>query len=118
MSYTFYKIVHLVGILMIFLGYGALIARGMIGSNHSGVRKLGSITSGVGLFLALVAGFGLIAKLQLGFPVWVIIKIGIWVLVGAMITIILRKPRFTRPLWWALIFFAICAAWLAVRKPF
>ena len=61
MDPNFYQVLHIVGISMVFLGYGALLARSMAAPENVSVRKLGSITSGIGLLLILVAGFSLVA---------------------------------------------------------
>jgi len=60
---------------MLFMGYGALIARSLAGSDSAPVRKLGSMTSGIGLLLILIAGFGMISKLGHSFTApWLIVK--------------------------------------------
>ncbi len=55
-----YQILHVTGIIMLFMGYGALPARSPAGSDSAPVRKLGPMTSGIGLLLILIAGFGMI----------------------------------------------------------
>ena len=119
MSPQFYNVLHVTGILMLFLGYGALLARSMAGSDDSKVKKLGSITSGIGLLLILVAGFGLIAKAYGNqFETWMILKIVIWVALGGLIALINRKPALAGLLWWVLIALGACAAILVYFKPF
>jgi len=100
-----------VGILMLFLGYGALLARSMAAPDNVSVRKLGSITSGVGLLLILVAGFGLISKLGHSFVApWLIVKMVIWLALGGLIVLINRKPQLAVMLWWHLIALGAVAA--------
>ena len=48
---------------MLFMGYGALLARSIVRNDSKQLKRLGSITSGIGLVLIFVAGFGLMAKL-------------------------------------------------------
>jgi len=99
-----YHILHLLGILMIFTGYGALLARSFSGSTDVKLRKLGSITSGIGLLLVFVAGFALITKMGYGFTQgWILVKILVWAALGALIAIINRKPQLAGTLWWLLI---------------
>ena len=89
---------------MLFMGYGALLARSMAAPGNVSVRKLGSITSGIGLVLILVAGFGLISKLGYSFTApWLIVKMLIWLLLGGLIVLINRKPQLAVLLWWLLI---------------
>ena len=96
---------------MIFMGYGALLARSLVGSDDQTVRKLGSITSGIGLFLVLLAGFGMIAKLDHSYSApWLIVKIVIWVVLGGIISLINRKPSLAKPLWWIILGLGILAA--------
>ena len=107
----FYQILHVIGIIMIFMGCGALLGRSLIGSDDRSVRKLGSITSGIGLVLVLFAGFGMISKLGHSFTApWLIIKIIIWFALGGIIALINRKPEFAKTLWWGILGLGILAA--------
>ena len=111
MNPNIYQVLHVVGILMLFLGYGALLARSMAAQDNISVRKLGSITSGVGLLLILVAGFGLISKLGHSFVApWLIVKMVIWLALGGLIVLINRKPQLAVMLWWLLIALGAVAA--------
>ncbi len=111
MNPNIYQVLHVVGILMLFLGYGALLARSMAAPDNVSVRKLGSITSGVGLLLILVAGFGLISKLGHSFVApWLIVKMVIWLALGGLIVLINRKPQLAVMLWWLLIALGAVAA--------
>lgn len=111
MPANIYSILHIIGILMVFLGYGALIARSLAAPDNTSVRKLGSITSGIGLVLILVAGFGLISKLGYSFSApWLIVKMLIWLALGGMIAVINRKPALATKLWWILLGLGALAA--------
>ena len=106
-----YSILHITGILMVFLGYGALLARSMAAPDNVSVRKLGSITSGIGLLLIFVAGFGMISKLGYSFTApWILVKLAIWVALGGLIVLIHRKPALATKLWWGLIALGALAA--------
>jgi len=99
-----YQILHIVGLLMIFLGYGALLALGWTGREDARLKKLGSITSGIGLVLVLVAGFALITKLGYSFTApWLIVKMLVWLALGGLIAVINRKPALAGTLWWLLL---------------
>lgn len=119
MSATTYHILHIIGILLIFMGYGALLARALCGSDHAGVKKLGSITSGIGLLLVFVAGFALISKMDYSFATgWIIAKLVIWVALGGLIALINRKPCCAGKLWWILALLGALAAVLVYARPF
>ena len=106
-----YQILHVAGILMLFMGYGALLARSMCGSDDVSVRKLGSITSGIGLLLILIAGFGLITKLGYSITTpWLIVKMTIWLALGGLIVLINRKAALAKILWWSILLLGIIAA--------
>lgn len=95
---------------MVFLGYGALIARSMAASDNHSIRKLGSITSGIGLLLILIAGFGLIARMGYSYTApWIIVKFLIWLALGGMIAVINRKPALASKLWWILLALGVLA---------
>lgn len=101
---NFYQVLHIVGISMVYLGYGALLARSMAAPENVPVRKLGSITSGIGLLFILVAGFGLVAKLGYNYTdTWILVKFAIWLLLGFLIVLINRKPQLAMLLWCLLI---------------
>lgn len=113
-----YNVVHFIGIFMIFLGYGGLIARGLTGSEDRRLRKLGAITSGIGLFLVLLGGFGLLARLGYGWPLWVLVKIAIWLILGFLVMVINRKPQLAGTLWWGTLALGFVAVIMVVYKPF
>ena len=113
-----YHILHFIGILMLFLGYGALLGRSLAGSDDARVKKLGSITSGIGLVLMIIAGFGLVAKLYgNSFEPWMIAKVVIWFVLGGLIALINRKPALALPLWWVLIALGALAAVMVYARP-
>ncbi len=118
MSPTIYHILHFIGIVMLFLGYGALLGRSMAGSDDARVKKLGSITSGIGLLLIIVAGFGMIAKMHVPMEGWLIVKIVIWVALGGLTALINRKPALAGALWWGLIALGGLAAVMVYARPF
>lgn len=119
MPATLYHILHIVGILLVFMGYGALLARALTGSDHAGVKKLASITSGIGLLLLFVAGFALISKMDYSFASgWILAKLLIWVALGGLIALINRKPELAGKLWWTLAALGALAVVLVYVKPF
>jgi len=120
MSYEFYKIAHLIGLIMLFSSLGAMLYHSSLGGKKSDTyRKSLAMIHGIGLLFLFVAGFGMLAKLQMHWPWpgWVLIKILIWVAMGGSIAIIYRKPKFSIYLMWILIILGALAAYLAILKP-
>ena len=117
-SITTYKIIHFLGILMVFSAYGALIARSFLGSNDLRLRKFGAIVSGIGLFLLLLSGFGLQARYDFGWPAWFLLKFAIWIVLGVLLVFINRKPNLAMPLFWVTVILGFLAILLASLKPF
>ena len=119
MNPAIYHILHLTGIIMLFLGYGALLGCSIAGRPDRKVRKIGAITSGIGLLLIIVAGFGLIAKMYDNhFQGWMIAKLILWILLGGLIAFIHRKPAIALHLWWGLIALGAFASTLVYLRPF
>jgi hypothetical protein len=83
-----YKIIHFVGLIVLFLGIGSLITAD---PKKPAAFRLPAMIHGIGLLLILVSGFGLQAKLKLGFPVWMISKLVILLALGGSIALIKRK---------------------------
>lgn len=121
MSYEFYKIMHLTGVLLVFSGLVGLLTVRMAGVAVEGkVKSLVFISHGVGLLLALVGGFGLMARLGMAqsMPTWIYGKLVIWLALGAGIAFVKRKGQMGWPVFIALIAIFIAAGYLAVVKPF
>ncbi|MBI3325485.1 MAG: hypothetical protein HYZ81_02115 [Nitrospinae bacterium] len=120
-SLVVYKNVHLLGVVMILLALGGLILHRIIGGTRAHAwRKPVAITHGVGLLLALVSGFGMLARLGIYWPIpgWVIGKIVIWLVFGALVAVIFRSSALAKSLWWVTIVLAGLAGYLALNKPF
>lgn len=118
--YQVYKLVHLIGVLMLFLSIGGLILYMVYGGDRKHPwRKVLLATHGIGIILALVAGFGLLARIGIywPWPGWVAIKVGIWVIFATLPAIIARNP-WTKTLWWTVVVLGGIAAYLGGQKPF
>ena len=121
-SYSVYKVVHLLGVLMVFLALGGVTMHVINGGgkDHSW-RKPVAITHGIGLLLALVGGFGLLARLGVmhgTLPGWVIAKLGIWLVFAVLVGVVVRKKSWAKPLWLITLLLGGLAAYLAGSKPF
>ncbi len=122
MSLEFYRILHLGGVMWLFLALGAHVHNALTGGTKTTktARRFMAIGHGVAVLLILVAGFGMLAKLGhsgSGWAIWLWIKLGIWVIFGGVVVILKRKPQCTRTLWPALIILGVVAAALGILKP-
>lgn len=121
MPYEFYKVLHLLGILVLFTAMGGLAMvtlRGGTDEEKKAARKPLMILHGVALLVIFVAGFGLMAKMgmmQSGWPTWIFGKLGVWLALGGAIAMLKRPMGNT----WYLVLPALgaVAAALAVYKP-
>lgn len=122
MPYEFYKVLHLLAILVLFTAMGGLAMvtlRGGTDEELKAARKPLIILHGVALLVIFVAGFGLMAKLgmmQSGWPKWIFGKLAVWLVLGGAVAMLKRPMGNT----WYLILPVVGAvgAALAVYKPF
>ncbi len=115
-----YKIIHFIGLIVLFTGLGSLIASD---PRKPAALRRPAMIHGIGLFLLLVSGFGLSAKLKLGFPSWMIGKLVILLLLGAIIVVIKRRLLPTPAVYLIAIILGVIAAYLGftnsvVLRPF
>lgn len=119
--YSIYKIIHFVGIFMIFISVGGVATHVINGGQKTHQWRIGiAITHGVGMFLALLGGFGLLARLGIahgGFPGWVYAKLTIWLIFGGITAILVRRPNAAKPVWFGCLALGLVAAYLAGSKP-
>ena len=121
MTYEFYKILHLLGIMTLFFGFGGVLVASYAGVQLQGKAKsMAFMTHGLGLLLILFGGFGMAAKLGLmaHLPGWIHAKIAIWVILGAGIALARRKGSIGWPVAILLLGLGLTAAVIAVLKPF
>lgn len=113
MSYEFYKILHLIGLVTLFISLGALAYIPLE------KRKPFMAIHGIASVVMLVAGFGLLARLGMArdMGMWVYLKIVIWLALGATPVILKRKPQLAMPVTLASIALGAVAAYLAILKP-
>ncbi len=118
-SILFYKVVHLVGLFVAFMGLAGLVWAALTNADKASKRPA-LIFHGVGLFFALVGGFGLAARLGLvsGLPGWIHAKIACWVLIGMLPIVVKRKPELAYFVWFTGPLLGLLAAYLGVYKPF
>lgn len=75
MSLSFYHLLHLLGLILVFIGFGALFTPD---------SRRAMKWHGIGLLISLISGFGMLAKLGIfkSMPTWVWAKIGLWLVLG------------------------------------
>lgn len=121
MSYEFYKILHLAGLIMLFSGLTSLLTLKITGVAIEGTaKKFAYMTHGIGLFFILLSGFGLLARLNIigSWPNWVFGKLIIWLYFGVFVILIKKRGQMGWALYAPIIGVFIIAAYLAVLKPF
>jgi hypothetical protein len=117
MSAALYKVIHIAAVLYLFTALGGLMLHAVDRVQTDGGRKLAGLTHGVALLVVLITGFGLVAGLQTGMPLWIWLKLGIWLAIGASLAAIRRMPNQARLLWLVLPLLGAAAAYLAIFKP-
>lgn len=121
-SYQLYNLLHILGIVLVFMAIGALAFHGANGGTKESnkVRGLVMSTHGVGVLLILIAGFGMLARtrsMSAGLPGWLHPKILIWVLIGAAPMILSRRPQWGKALWFVFPLLAATSAYFAINHP-
>jgi len=85
MSIQTYHFLHLIGLILVFIGFGGLLS-------SEGAKK-SMKWHGIGLVISFVSGFGMLAKMGImgSMPVWVWIKIGLWLVLGFLPVLAKRR---------------------------
>lgn len=111
-----YRLLHVVGVLLVFLGLGGVLATA--GRDGGKAPALFLASHGIGLLVMLVAGVGFVHKSGLAWQNWLFAKIACWVLIGAMPFLVRRGvvPRLVALV--LVLGLGATAAWLARDKPF
>lgn len=121
MPYEFYKVLHIIGLMLLFFGLSSAMTLKLAGVPFQGRAKmLAMVSHGVGLTIMIIAGFGLAAKTGLmgNLPGWVYAKLVIWLILGGSVALAKRKGEIGWPLMILFIGLGSTAAYLAVYKPF
>lgn len=120
MSLSFYKVIHILGLLLVFNGLAAIWGVNVVGGTPSKRRRIGlSLMHGLGLAALLISGFGMLAKLGYlsDIPTWAIIKSLIWLAMGASLALAKRKAQWGLPLISFFVLAGTYAAYLCIYKP-
>jgi hypothetical protein len=119
MSFEFYKLLHVVSVIVVLFALGGLTAATKaVASSNGSKQKIFSILHGIGLAVILVSGFGMLARLGLvgEMPDWVKLKIGAWLVIGSFAAVYKRKPHWAYATGGLALFIAFCAAHLGLFK--
>ncbi len=113
MSVDFYRVLHLLGLMTLFLGLG-----GMLAVTEGKAPKVYAVMHGVGLLVMAVAGVGTLHKAGLPWDNVIFAKLACWVLLGAAPLLVRRGvlPRIGAVV--LVLVIGGVAAWLAKTKPF
>ncbi len=120
----FYEVMHVIGIVMLFVAIGGVAVHAANGGTKSGnaTRPLVSSMHGLGSLLILVGGFGMLARLGFmhggNFPGWLWVKIIIWFVLSAIVLTPYRRPALAKPFLVLLPLLAGVAVYMALYKPF
>ena len=115
MSPEIYRVLHIVGALLLFLSLGGVL----LVPGDQKASKLVMPLHGIALVIMVVAGVGVVHKsADLSWQPWLFAKIGCWVFV-AVLPVLVRKGILSRFIGLLLAIAAGAAAvWLAQMKPF
>jgi len=123
LDHSTWKILHLVGIGLLFMSIGGLSLNALAGGSKESLKgkgwKLVLISREFGIVLTLVSALGMLSGIE-GWSKqgWIHAKFTLWLVIAAMGTIIVRKPQIAKGVWIALPLLLGAAAWLAGTKPF
>ncbi len=111
-----YRLLHVVGALLLFAGLGGTLAQA--GKDGGKAPALFLALHGIGLLAMLVAGIGYVHKKPLAWENWIFAKIACWVLLAAAPILVRRGvlPRFVAVV--MVLALGATAVWLAQAKPF
>ncbi len=126
MSFEFYRVLHIFGIVLLFCVLGGLAVFASLtrdakaeSPEHATTRKRLSMLHGIAMLVILVAGFGLMAKsgLMSTWPTWIFGKLAIFVILGGALQFVRRSGQLGRA--WLILLPLVggVAAALAVFKP-
>lgn len=123
MDYLSIKLVHLVGIMLLFLGLGGMVFASYAGFGPAKkqIRRAAALLHGIGLLFILVSGIAMLHSLGLlqgDPPGWVKAKFLIFLLLGGSIALAARLSQAIWILLAAWVLLGAAAAYLALYKPF
>jgi len=110
MNILILKTLHVAGVFALFTSLGSILLAG------SG-KKGASMLHGISLLLVLLIGFYMLKKPPMD-QAWWMIKLGLWLFIGAAPTLAKRKVLPSSIVLLLCLLAATCAAYLGIAKPF
>lgn len=121
MPYEFYKVMHFLGIVMLFTAMGGTVLHVINGGSKAtnAARGLVGALHGIALALILIGGFGMMARLGFitGWPGWIYGKLAAWIALPILGVIAEKKPQHGRTVLVLVPIIGVFAAWMAIYKP-
>ncbi len=122
-SFAVYRLLHFIGIVIVFLALGGSILHVVNGGTKetNRWRKPVAALHGISLFVILLGGFGMMARMGIVhgmLPGWIWAKLVIWLLLGAAIALPYRVPQSVKPLALLVPLLGSLAAYFGIFKPF
>jgi hypothetical protein len=123
MPYAVYKLTHFLGIFVLLITLALPFMHLLRGGTRSDFprRRMLAVTHGAASFLVLLGGFGMLARLGVvhsGLPNWILLKLTIWLLLSAALSLALRTTAGARAVLLGAPLLALLAAGIALYKPF
>jgi hypothetical protein len=124
MSYLTYKLIHLLGIFALVGSLSGMAVHAAAGHTKEENKRYKTllVLHGFGALVALTGGFGLLARLNLQsgslFPGWIWAKLGLWLLLGALVALPYRRQAWAGSLLFLIPLLAFVGGILASYKPF
>lgn len=115
MDPAIFKVLHIIGAILLFTGIGGLMG---CGENRPHINKIVSIFNGLGLLILLIAGMGMQGMGHLGWPLWLILKLVIWVVMAVIFTMTKKDKIGMKNGVLILVGLGCVVAWLCIMKPF
>lgn len=120
-SYKLYKMIHLAGVVLVCMSIAGISFHAWLGGTKEAAGKLRKrllMGHGIGLFLAVLGGMGAGTAMgaissETGFAGWIWLKMGVWVLFGALPALPYRSPKLAASLFVVVPLLIMLAAWIA-----
>jgi hypothetical protein len=120
MSFATWKLLHVLGILVLFAALGGMAALHASGAAARAGKLYGAL-HGAALLVVLAAGFGALAAIGLHgpamWPLWVWVKLLAWLALGAGVVALKRAGERSGLVLGCLVAVGAIAAWAALFKP-
>lgn len=120
MSYTFYIILHLIGVISLFYALGGLALHKINGGAEKFQhRRLIMMIHGISLIVIFISAFGLLARIGImwPWPIWIWGKLTLWFALGGAATLILRSRKKAKAIYFLVLGLAALAILLVELKP-